>query len=115
MPQQRIHKADVRQHSQQRPVDATRQLESELWAARLGHCGEWQLDVIPTAAEGLPPTFEYHPFRFVDHCEQARIRKQAATKTASRFQHCGARFYVDFGFLRASTSNYTKPNPKEDR
>ena len=27
-----------------RPIHPARHLESELWAARLGHCGEWQLD-----------------------------------------------------------------------
>ena len=46
-------------------VHLAQQLESELWAARLGFCGEeWQLDVIPGCAEGTPNQSDYHPSRF---------------------------------------------------
>jgi hypothetical protein len=34
------------------------QLEADLWQARLGHCGEWQLKVILHAVDGI---FELRP------------------------------------------------------
>ena len=98
-----------------RPVEPAKHLESELWAARLGFCGEWQLDVIPACATGLPNHFDYHPFRFIDHKEQARIRRQAAGRKVERVKKCGQRFYVDFGFMRASNTDFSRPNTKEDR
>jgi hypothetical protein len=45
-----------------RPTNLARQLESELWAARLGHCGTNQLIALATRADGLPNGFEFHPF-----------------------------------------------------
>jgi hypothetical protein len=45
-----------------RPTNLARQLESELWAARMGHCGEDQLVSLATRADGLPNNFEFHPF-----------------------------------------------------
>ena len=54
-----------------KPTLLAKQLESELWDARLGFCGEWQLDVIPGKATGIPNTFDYHPLRFIDFKEQA--------------------------------------------
>ncbi|KAL7528101.1 hypothetical protein ACHAXR_002269, partial [Thalassiosira sp. AJA248-18] len=104
-----------RSASRQHPTTPAHQLESELWAARLGHCGEWQLDVLPGCATGIPNQFNYHPFRFIDHREQARIRRQAKGRNPERVNKVGQRFYMDFGFIRASTSNYSRPNPKEDR
>ncbi len=32
-----------------------------------------------------------------------------------RILEVGRRFYMDFGFMRASSSDYTKPNKKLDR
>lgn len=32
-----------------------------------------QLDLLPQHAVGIPTKFEWHPFRFVDFKEQARI------------------------------------------
>ena len=37
------------------------QLEAYLWQAQLGHCGEWQLKVIPHAVDGTPKEFTPHP------------------------------------------------------
>ena len=65
-----------------------------------------QLNVLPPNMTGLPATFEYHPFRFVDFKEQDRIRKQAAQRWAVRTQERRRQFYMDFGFMRASTSDY---------
>ena len=87
-----------------KPVNPGKQLESELWAARLGHCGEQQLDMLPSCATGLPEQFEYHPFRFIDHKEMAYVRRQAAKRVAERAVEVGKRFYADFGFIRSSTS-----------
>ena len=88
---------------------------AELWAARLGFCGESQLDKLPACVDGVPTQFEYHPFMFIDHKEQARIRKQAAQRVARKLSLCGQRFYADFGILRASTEDYARPNEEDDR
>jgi hypothetical protein len=57
-----------------------RQLEADLWQARLEHCGEWQLKVIPHEVEGTPTEFYPHPFASYEHYNRARIRKIPATK-----------------------------------
>jgi hypothetical protein len=54
------------------------QLELELWAARLGHCGEDQLIALTNRADRLPNSFEFYPFRHIDWKVQAWIRKNAA-------------------------------------
>jgi hypothetical protein len=82
---------------------------------RLGSPGEDQLDMLPGNVTGIPLEFHYHPFRFIDFKEQARIRKQAAQRTAVRTGDVGRRYYMDFGFMRASSLDYRKPNPKTDR
>ena len=46
-----------------KPADPAEILLSELWAARLGHCEEWQLEALPANANGLPPKFNLHPLR----------------------------------------------------
>ncbi len=61
-----------------RPTNLAGQLELELWAARLGHCGENKLIALATWADGLPNSFELHPFRHIDWKVQAWIRKSAA-------------------------------------
>ena len=42
-----------------------RALDAELWAARLGFCGEWQLSTIPSHSTGTPAKFYPHPLLFV--------------------------------------------------
>ncbi len=66
------------------PTAKARQLESEVWFLRLGSLGDSQLDALPQNVTGLPATFEYHPFWFVNFKEQAWIRKQAAQQSAVR-------------------------------
>ena len=68
----------------QRPVTTAEQLESELWAARLGFCGWWQLASLPEKTDGIPMTFKSHPFRYIDHKEAAAIKKRPAAKVATR-------------------------------
>ena len=56
------------------PTDPARQLEAELWAARMAFCGEATLMELPNSATGVPKRFRSHPFRYIDHKEAARIR-----------------------------------------
>ena len=104
-----------RSRPSRKPVSRADLLESELWAARLGFCGESQLDALPGNVEGIPTQFQHHPFRFIDFKEQARIRKQAAGRKAQKLDGIGDRFYMDFGFMRASNESYTKRNKAKDR
>jgi hypothetical protein len=93
------------------------QLEADLWQARLGHCSKWQLKVIPHAVEGTPTEFTPHPFSSYEHYNRARIRKIPATKGKhpSRATSRQQRFYMDFGFLRASNFDYSRPDSTTDR
>jgi hypothetical protein len=93
------------------------QLEFDLWQARLGHCNEWQLQVLPQAADGTPDKFYPHAFASYDWYNEARICKQPPLKGChpSSARDKAQRFYMDFGFLRASTLDYTLPDPKRDR
>jgi hypothetical protein len=97
-----------------RPTNLARQLESELWAACLGHCGTNQLIALATHADGLPNGFEFHPFQHIDWKEQARIRKRAARRIAQKVDEIGIRFYMDFEFIRASSADYCRPNINRD-
>jgi hypothetical protein len=82
-----------------------------LW---LGSPGESQLDMLPGNVTKIPSVFEYHPFRFLDFKEQARIKKQVAQHTAERTTAVRKHFYTDFGFMRLSHLDYTRPNKKTD-
>jgi hypothetical protein len=86
-----------------------------VWLLRLGSPGVHQLDVLPGNVTGLPLVFEYHPFRFIDFKEQAQIRKQAAQHSAVRTTDCRRRFYMDFGFMCASSLEYSHPQKGKDR
>ena len=92
-------KAPPAPRQRKKPVSPAKQLVAELWAARLGFCGESQLDKLPACVDGIPTQFEYHSFRFIDHKEQVRIWKKAAQRVARKMPLCGQRFYADFGFL----------------
>ena len=98
-------------------VPKTRQIEADLWQARLGHCCEWQLKVLPLSTEGTPARFYPHPFSSYDHYNKARIRKRPATrgKHPSRAVLRAQRKYMDFGFLRASTFDFARPDKLKDK
>jgi hypothetical protein len=98
-----------------KPADLAEILLSELWAACLGHCEEWQLEALPNHANGLPPKFNLYPLRFVDHKIQACLCKQPANKTASKLGHPGQQYFCDFRFIWSSTSDYSRSNPATDR
>ncbi len=59
-------------------IDDRSPMESEVWLLRLGSPRVHQLDTLPGNVTNIPSVFEYHPFRFIDFNEQARIWKQAA-------------------------------------
>ena len=101
--------------ARRRPVRLAQQVESELWAARLGSCGEKQLEMLAGNADGIPDKFYCHPFRYIPHKEQARIQKHAAQRKATRMDETGARFFMDYGFMRASTAEYGPRSTEEDR
>jgi hypothetical protein len=81
----------------------------------LGSPSRYQLDMLPGNVTGTPLVFEYHPFQFVDFKEQARIRKQSAHQSAERTTDTRKCFYMDFGFMRSSQSDYSCPNKRTDR
>jgi hypothetical protein len=63
----------------------------------------------------MPPVFEYHPFQHIDFKEQAYIRKQPSRKTTERVPGCSSKFFMDFGFMRASSHDYRRPNKATDQ
>ena len=105
----------TRRPSRYSPTSKSKQVESEVWLLRLGSPGVPQLDTLPGNTTGLPSISEYHPFRFIDFKEQARIRKQAAQRSAVRTTNRRKRFYMDYGFMRASTANFSQPHKGTDR
>ena len=102
----------LRLPSKYKPTTKSKQLESELWLLRLGSPGVYQLDHLPGNATGLPSEFDYHPFRFIDFKEQAMIRRRAVQRSALRVAERRRRFYMDFGFLRASSPDMTRNDTK---
>jgi hypothetical protein len=59
------------------PVSQDRMAKSEVCMQGLGCPGEDQLDLLPGNITGIPPSFHYHLFRFIDWKKEARIQKQA--------------------------------------
>lgn len=100
---------------QYHPVRPHKQAESEVFSLRLGNPSETQMQLLGKSADGLPSKFEFHPFRQIDWKTQARIRKKAAKKTADHVHQRAKRFYMDFGFMRASASDYTRRKKDVDR
>jgi hypothetical protein len=96
------------------PTTRARQVKSKVWALHFGSPGEGQLNALPNHVDGIPPVFEYHPFRHIDFKEQAYIRKQPARKSAECLPDCSSEFFMDFGFIRASHDDYRCPNKTTD-
>ena len=85
-----------------------RQQEAELWSLRLGSPGTTQLETITNHSTGMPSKLRLHPFRIIPEVADAKIMRQhrgqrGEDRPVSRF---GERFHMDFGFFRASTSDY---------
>jgi hypothetical protein len=95
-----------------RPTNKAPQLKSELWTAQLEHCIEDQLSALATHADSLPNSFKFHPFHNIEWKEQARIQKQAACCVSQKVDDIGVHFYMDFGFMHASISDYGRPDVK---
>jgi hypothetical protein len=66
--------------------------------------------VLPKQVTGLPSKFTSHPFRFIDHKVQAQIHKQPADQHAVKPPLPGQWFFMDFGFIRSSRSDFSRPN-----
>jgi hypothetical protein len=88
------------------PTTKAKQVESKVWLLRLGSPGVRQLDLLPGCITGIPSTFRYHPFHYIDHKEQASIKKLPAQPSSVCTSERKRRFYMDFGFMRASTTDY---------
>ena len=71
--------------------------------------------MLPGQVTGIPLDFRSHPFHYIDHKEQALIKKRPAQKLAVRTSECKRQFYMDFGFMRSSSSDYARPNKSTDR
>jgi hypothetical protein len=96
------------------PTMKAKQVESEVWLLHLGSPGVRQLNLLPGCITRIPSTFCYHPFHYIDHKEQASIKKlpaQPSSVCTSKWNRC---FYMDFGFMRASTTDYARPNKSTD-
>ena len=97
------------------PASKAKQVESEVRLLRLGSPGVHQLDMLTGRVTGIPSDFKYHPFHYIDHKEQASIKKGPAQRSAVHTSECKHHFYMDFGFMRASTSDHARPNKSTDR
>ncbi len=97
------------------PTSKDKQLESELWLLRLGSPRVSQLDCLPANATGISSVFEHPPFHFIDFKAQAGICKQVVQWSAVRTIEQKCRFYMDFGFMRASASNLSHADKSKDR
>jgi hypothetical protein len=110
-----VKKRPKRQPKRYTPASKAKILESETWYLRLGGCSETALEDLTEHAIGLPKSFEWHPFRFIDFKEQARIQKRPVGRNPTRVAERGRRFYFDFGFIRASNEDYSRPTKEKDR
>jgi hypothetical protein len=97
------------------PATKAKVLESETYYLRMGGCNEEQLELLSKHVIGVPEHFEFHPFRFIDFKEHAHICKQPAGQNPMKVVCRAQRFYIDFGFLRASTDDFSKPNSTTNR
>jgi hypothetical protein len=104
-----------RRHKSYNPVSRNCITELELWMLRLGSPGEDQLNLMSGRVTGLPPEFKYHAFWHIDWKEEARVQKQKALKLAERTMDTSQCFYMDFGFMRASSSDYNGHRKSNDR
>jgi hypothetical protein len=97
------------------PVSKAKQVKSEVWLLCLGSPGVRQLDLLPGCVTGISLDFRYHPFHYLNHKEHASIKKQPAQQSAVCTLECKCCLYMDFGFMRLSTSDYACPNKSTDQ
>jgi hypothetical protein len=63
----------------------------------------------------MPPPFSTHPFCVINAKEQGGIHKQPVGHSPDKAPLPGLRFFMDFGFMCASTMDYRFPQPGSDR
>eukprot|EP00956_Cyclotella_meneghiniana_P004202 scaffold5163_cov49-Cyclotella_meneghiniana.AAC.3 len=97
------------------PTSKAKILQSETWNLRMGCCSESSLESLCQHAIGIPTKLEWHPYRFVDFKEHAKIGKQPVGKDPVKVNKRGQRFYFDFGFIRASNNDFSRPTKTKDR
>jgi hypothetical protein len=108
-------KHSVPKSTKYKPTSKAKILEAETWYLRMGGCSESTMDELPKHATGVPQRFEWHPFRYIDFKEQARIRKQPVGRNPMKVAARGRHFYMDYGFIRASNEDYSRPTISKDR
>jgi len=99
-----------------KPTSKQEQLVSEVWSARFGFPSE---DVCVTTTKHVTgvPSLCFHPFHRLEFKDQAGIKRQPATRT-EHTEHVSVPrkcFNMDFGFMRASAEDYTRPDKEKDR
>jgi hypothetical protein len=92
-----------------KPMSKGQQLVLELWFLCMGHCGRWQLHQLPKHVDRIPPVFMSHPFQFDDFKECGCVKKQPVSIDPEKAPEPRLSFFMDFGFMRASHSNYSSP------
>jgi hypothetical protein len=72
----------------------------------MGRCGTWQLAQLPHHIDRTPPSFSTHPLCFIDAMEPGGIHKQLVGHSPDKAPLPGLHFFMDFGFMHASTMDY---------
>jgi hypothetical protein len=67
------------------------------------------LERLSDNAIGIPKKFEWHPFRFINFKEQARIQRQPVGKDPIKVAKRGQQFYMD------SNEDFSRPRKDKDR
>jgi hypothetical protein len=98
-----------------KPKSKGQQLVSELWSLCMEHCGGWQLRQLPKHVSGTPLVFISHSFQFNDVKQGGRVKKQPVGIDPEKVPEPQMRFFMDFGFMGASRSNYRSPRLGTDR
>jgi hypothetical protein len=85
------------------------QILSDLWHQRLSHPGPTQLSVLANHSTGIPSqlTAGLHPVHYCQACNDGKIRHAPMGPNSDTDPLIpGTRFYLDFGFIRASSSDF---------
>jgi hypothetical protein len=81
----------------------------------MGHSGGWQLHQLPKHVDGTLLVFISYPFQFNDFKECGHVKKQPDGINPKKALELGMRFFMDFGFMRASHSDYRSPRLGTDQ
>ena len=76
---------------------------------RLGSPGEESMhELAKGKALCISIEFRFHPFSTHEWKSAASIRRQAAGRTAVKAKEVSEQLFMDFGFIRASQSDYSR-------